>query len=80
MFFIFLLSVNYLFIFYFKVTLIEVLPKEKKQKEEKIQAYGQSVFELYYLLKGELLYTAKLPVYPTSGSTLEQQSPDAQLV
>jgi len=50
-----------------------VLPKEKKQKEEKIQTYGQSVFELFSLLKGDLLYTAKLPVYPTPGSTLEQQ-------
>lgn len=61
------------------VTLIEVLPKEKKQKEEKVQNYGQSVFELYSLLKGELNYTVKLPVYPTPGSTLEQQSSDTQL-
>jgi len=51
-----------------------VLPKEKKQKEEKVQTYGQSVFELYSLLK------VKLPVYPTPGSTLELQPPDAQLV
>jgi hypothetical protein len=57
-----------------------VLPKEKKQKEEKVQTYGQSVFELYSLLKGELNYTVKLPVYPTPGSTLELQPPDAQLV
>ena len=56
-----------------------MLPKEKKQKEEKIQTYGQSVFELFSLLKGDLLYTAKLPVYPTPGSTLEQQPADVQL-
>jgi len=57
-----------------------VLPKEKKQKEEKVQTYGQSVFELYSLLKGDLNHTVKLPVYPTPGSTLELQPPDAQLV
>ena len=63
-----------------QVTLIEVLPKEKKQKEEKVQTFGQSVFELYPLLKGESSFTLKLPVYPTPGSTLETLSSELQLV
>ena len=63
------------------MTLIEVLPKEKKQKEEKVQTYGQSVFELHPLLKGETSFIAKLPVYPIPGSTLESQhTGDTQLV
>ncbi len=57
------------------------MPKEKKQKEEKVQTFGQSVFELFPLLKGETNFTLKLPVYPTPGSTLEGPNPsELQLV
>ena len=61
------------------VTLIEVLPKEKKQKEEKVQIFGQSTFDLLCFLKGETEVSLKLPVYPVPGSTLELQSSDAPL-
>jgi hypothetical protein len=62
------------------VTLIEVLPKEKKQKEEKIQNYGQTVFDLIQIVKGETSVNHKCQVYPTPGSTLETQSSDLPLV
>ena len=57
-----------------------MLPKEKKQKEEKIQNFGQAVFDLFPLIKGETNISYKVPVYPTPGSTLETQSPDLPLV
>ena len=60
--------------------MIEVLPKEKKQKEEKVQNFGQAVFDLFPLIKGETNISYKLPIYPTPGSTLEAQSPDLSLV
>lgn len=58
------------------LTLIEVLPKEKKtQKEEKIQPYGQSVIDLLDLLKGHTDKSLRLPIYAMPGSSLEQQTP-----
>ena len=60
--------------------MIEVLPKEKKQKEEKVQTFGQTVFDLYQIIKGETNISLKLPVYATPGSTLENQSADLPLV
>lgn len=62
------------------MTLIEVLPKEKKQKEEKIQSFGQSTFDLIRIYQGETNVSLKLPVHPVPGSTLESQTSDAQLV
>jgi hypothetical protein len=56
------------------------LPKEKKQKDEKVQAFGQSTFNLYEVLKGKTEFSLKLPVYATPGSTLETQPSDAVLV
>ncbi len=50
------------------------MPKEKKQKDEKIQTFGQSVFNLYEVLKGKTEFSFKLPIYATPGSTLETQS------
>ena len=60
--------------------MIEVLPKEKKQKEEKVQTFGQSTFDLLDLIRGKTELSFKLPVYPTPGSTLETQSPDIPMV
>jgi hypothetical protein len=51
-----------------------VLPKEKKQKEEKVQAFGQCTFGLHEFLKGETSMHLKLPIHPIAGSTLELQS------
>ena len=56
------------------VTLVEVLPKEKKQKEEKVQNFGQATFSLFDVLKGKTEFSLKLNVYATPGSTLEGQS------
>jgi hypothetical protein len=53
------------------ITLIEVLPKEKKQKEEKIQTYGQCSLNLFDFLKGEVSSELKLQIHPTPGSSLE---------
>jgi hypothetical protein len=44
------------------VTVIEVLPKEKKQKEEKITPLGQATVDLLPLLKGISLYRIKIRV------------------
>lgn len=63
--------------------MIEVLPKEKKQKEEKVQILGQSTFDLLPLIKGETKLSLKLPVYAVPGSPLElqqQQQPELPLV
>lgn len=67
-------------IFHLLVTLIEVLPKEKKQKEEKVLTYGQAVIDLLQLIKGKTDISVKSTVYPTPGSTLEAQSSDIPLV
>ena len=53
------------------MTLIEVLPKEKKQKEDKFQTLGQASFDLLPLLRGEAKINVKLPIYPVPGSPLE---------
>ncbi len=68
------------FFVYFQVTLIEVLPKEKKQKEEKVQIYGQAVVDLFDLIKGHTDISIKRNVYATPGSSLEAQSADLPLV
>lgn len=44
---------TFYFPFIFSVTVIEVLPKEKKQKEEKITPLGQATVDLLPLLKGK---------------------------
>ena len=44
-----------MFDLYISVTVIEVLPKEKKQKEEKTQVLGHCTFGLLPLTKGMFL-------------------------
>lgn len=64
------------------MTLIEVLPKEKKQKEDKFQTLGQASFDLLPLIRGETKVNLKLPIYPVPGSPLETlaATPDFQNV
>ena len=58
------------------MTLIEVLPKEKKQKEEKTVVLGQCSVDLMPLIQGELKHKITLTVNPVPGSPLETVTPD----
>ncbi|XP_074088928.1 cilia- and flagella-associated protein 70 isoform X2 [Macrotis lagotis] len=53
------------------LTVFEVLPKEKKQKDEKTVILGQSVVDLLPLLEGECTFEIMVPLYPITGSPLE---------
>ncbi|XP_025030354.1 cilia- and flagella-associated protein 70-like, partial [Python bivittatus] len=59
-------------------TVIEVLPKEKKQKEEKVVSLGQAVADLLPLLQGLCTFNATLPLYPLPGSPLEALRPETK--
>ena len=54
--------------------------QRKKQKEEKIQLFGQCTFDLLSLLKGATEISLKLPVHPVPGSYLETLPSDSPLV
>ncbi|XP_072032330.1 cilia- and flagella-associated protein 70-like isoform X2 [Amphiura filiformis] len=58
------------------VTVVEVLPKEKKQKEEKTVLLGQCTVDLLPLVKGERKYKSTLIIHPLPGSPLEGVPPD----
>ncbi|XP_054850571.1 cilia- and flagella-associated protein 70 [Eublepharis macularius] len=62
------------------ITVIEVLPKEKKQKEEKTVPLGQAVLDLLPLLQGSRDFKTTLPLYPMPGSPLESLRPDAKCI
>ncbi|KAM6423983.1 cilia- and flagella-associated protein 70 isoform 2-T3 [Liasis olivaceus] len=59
-------------------TVIEVLPKEKKQKEEKVVSLGQAVADLLPLLQGLCTFNATLPLHPLPGSPLEALRPETK--
>ncbi|XP_058013462.1 cilia- and flagella-associated protein 70 isoform X2 [Ahaetulla prasina] len=59
-------------------TVIEVLPKEKKQKDEKVVSLGQAVADLLPLLQGLCTFNATLPLYPLPGSPLETLRPETK--
>ncbi|XP_072611134.1 cilia- and flagella-associated protein 70 isoform X22 [Vulpes vulpes] len=53
------------------LTMTEVLPKEKKQKDEKTLILGQAVVDLLPLLEGESSFETMAPLHPVPGSPLE---------
>uniref|UniRef100_H0WMX0 Cilia and flagella associated protein 70 n=1 Tax=Otolemur garnettii TaxID=30611 RepID=H0WMX0_OTOGA len=53
------------------LTMTEVLPKEKKQKEEKTLILGQAVVDLLPLLEGQISFETTAPLHPVPGSPLE---------
>ncbi|XP_070181892.1 cilia- and flagella-associated protein 70-like isoform X10 [Littorina saxatilis] len=53
------------------LTVIEVMPKERRQKEEKTSTLGQCTLDLLPLVKGETNYRYTLVINPTPGSPLE---------
>ncbi|XP_033622434.1 cilia- and flagella-associated protein 70 isoform X2 [Fukomys damarensis] len=57
------------------LTMTEVLPKEKKQKDEKTLVLGQSVVDLLPLLEGETSFEVMVPLHLVQGSPLETPRP-----
>ncbi|XP_062387359.1 cilia- and flagella-associated protein 70 isoform X2 [Sardina pilchardus] len=58
------------------LTVTEILPKEKKQKEEKTIVLGQAVVDLLPLLHGQSCFTASTVLYPAPGSPGETAALD----
>ncbi|XP_054584714.1 cilia- and flagella-associated protein 70 isoform X2 [Eptesicus fuscus] len=57
------------------LTMTEVLPKEKKQKDEKTLILGQAVVDLLPLVEGESSFETIIPLHPVPGSPLEPLQP-----
>ncbi|XP_032222365.2 cilia- and flagella-associated protein 70 [Nematostella vectensis] len=56
------------------ITIIEVLPKDKKGKEEKTNVLGQSCIDLLPLLQGESKFSTIQPIHSVSQSTTTTDS------
>ncbi|XP_067912400.1 cilia- and flagella-associated protein 70 isoform X2 [Heterodontus francisci] len=54
------------------LTVIEVLPKEKKKKEEKTVVLGQATVDLLPLVEGERTFTKTITLHLLGGAPLEQ--------
>ncbi|KAK3801767.1 hypothetical protein RRG08_048354 [Elysia crispata] len=58
------------------LTVTEVLPKEKRQKEEKTNILGQCCIDLVSLVRGETELKDTLIINPVPGSPLENLAPE----
>ncbi|XP_051877690.1 cilia- and flagella-associated protein 70 isoform X2 [Pristis pectinata] len=58
------------------LTVIEVLPKEKKKKDEKTVILGQATVDLLPLVQGECTFTKTITIHPLGGAPLEQTISD----
>ncbi|XP_041719747.2 cilia- and flagella-associated protein 70 isoform X2 [Coregonus clupeaformis] len=56
------------------LTVIEILPKEKKQKEEKTAVIGQAIVDLIPLLHGQVSFSSTVLLHPTPGSPADAAS------
>ncbi|KAM9457661.1 cilia- and flagella-associated protein 70 [Clarias gariepinus] len=56
------------------LTLIEVFPKEQKQKDEKTSVLGQTVVDLLPLLHGQCSFSSTVVLHPNHGSPTETAS------
>ncbi|XP_071760228.2 cilia- and flagella-associated protein 70 [Centroberyx gerrardi] len=59
------------------LTLTEILPKEKKHKEEKMAVLGQAAVDLLPLLHGQSSFSCTVPLHPVPGSPGEAASQDS---
>eukprot|EP00112_Aurelia_sp_Birch-Aquarium-sp1_P022072 Seg6102.1 transcript_id=Seg6102.1/GoldUCD/mRNA.D3Y31 product="Cilia- and flagella-associated protein 70" protein_id=Seg6102.1/GoldUCD/D3Y31 len=60
------------------LTAIEVLPKEKKAKEEKTNIIGQACVDLLPFLKGQTTVSQTLALHPTTATAMQETSTNVE--